>query len=149
MDVPEVEFRMGADAYLADLGPFLGDVWGLDEALCLYRRHDSNIYPGWQNYGRDPVPLAEQERKTRALLLHYENRVNALNDTLERMALPNHRVSLRDHWPYLYLKWKLGEGPSISALSVSALRFPGEPGLFPRAKRIVRLWLAALGLRGR
>lgn len=145
MSVPEAEFRMGADAYLADTAAFLGDVLGLDEVLSLYRWHASNIYPGWRIQGRDPVPLAERERKMRAELLHYENRVNTLNDALKRIGL-SYRVSFRDHLPYRVLKWKLGEGPNIIALSFAALYFPWHTGFVSRVKSLVKLWLDALGL---
>jgi len=42
LPVPEAEFRISADGYLATLAPFFGQVRSIEEALGAYRQHGSN-----------------------------------------------------------------------------------------------------------
>ena len=138
MNVPEEEYRICADAFLADLAPFFGDVVGLDDTLTLYRLHGSNHF---NNSGR----IAGQEQALRSYLAHYKTRVDGTNGALTRMGLP-YRVRLEDNWHYLLFKSKLGEGPGILVLSFLGLHFAGEPSLVFKLKVILKIWLEALGL---
>lgn len=140
MSIPEHQFRICADAYLGDLVPFLGRVFGLRQVLSYYRLHGGNQWNSWTRLG-------EEREAVRTHAAHYEVRVKALNDALERLGLAE-RVSLRDHWPYQRLRWKLGEEVSLLLLTLLVLRFPAEPGLWRRLKNAGKLWLEAAGLRG-
>jgi len=42
LPMPEAEFRLSADGYLATLAPFFGQVCSIEEALGAYRQHGSN-----------------------------------------------------------------------------------------------------------
>jgi glycosyltransferase involved in cell wall biosynthesis len=140
VDIPEAEYRICADAYLADLAPFFGSVVGLEEALTLHRLHGSNLFNNTERFG-------EQEKAIRSYLSHYETRAAGTNEALERLGL-SHRVCLEDNWHYLLFKSKLGQGPGILALSSLGLRFAGEPSLGFKSKVVLKIWLEALGLWG-
>ena len=72
MNIPEQNYRICADTYLADLAPFFGKVVGIPQALSLMRIHGFN---NWSN------PLDADRRA-----VHYhEVRVNNLNLVLKKL----------------------------------------------------------------
>jgi glycosyltransferase involved in cell wall biosynthesis len=132
MNVPEEEYRICADTYLADLAPFLGEVVGIDEVLSYYRLHSSNK---WSN-----LSGAQEDVKATRELRYHELRVSILNQTLKRLGI-DLEVSLADHWPYQLLKYQLGKKVNLISLSLLALQNPWEQRLVSKMKTVVLLWL--------
>ncbi len=141
MDVPEKRFRLAADAYLGSLVPFIGEVYGLDGCLALYRIHGSNM--GYQN---NPAMRKGDRDAFRIALGNYENCAAGVNQGLKRLGI-GRRVSAQDIWGYKRLKWKLGLGPSVFSLSWACLTFAGETVVTDRIKNAARLWMDFLGIR--
>jgi glycosyltransferase involved in cell wall biosynthesis len=132
MNIPEAEYRLCADAYLADFAPFFGEVVGINQALSHFRLHYSN---NWSK----PAGMPENVQAMRVLQDH-EFRVSMLNRNLKRLGI-DQEVSLADHWPYQLLKYKLGNRKSLLSLSHLALRNPWETRLASKLKTVVKLWL--------
>jgi glycosyltransferase involved in cell wall biosynthesis len=132
MNVPEEEYQICADTYLADLAPFWGEVVGIDRVLSYYRLHSSNK---WSNLNG----AQEDVRATRELQYH-ELRTNMLNRTLKRLGM-DLEVSLAEHWPYQLLKYRLGKKESLISLSLLAIRNPWEQRLVSKLKTVAILWL--------
>lgn len=126
MAIPEMEYRICADTYLADLSPFFGDVLGINQPLSNFRIHQTN---NWSN------PVDMQRRS----LQSHELRVSVLNQVLCNIGI-DAQVSLSDHWPYQRLKHKLGEGRSLAALSQLAWSNPWERRITSRLKTATMLW---------
>jgi glycosyltransferase involved in cell wall biosynthesis len=133
MNVPEGEYQIGADSYLADLAPFWGEVVGIDRVLSHYRIHGSHY--GWSN--RDKI---QENIKTNRELQYYKLRINVLNDALKRLGL-DLEISLADNWPYQLLQYKLGKEKTLISLSLVAIRNPWEHRLVSKLKTIALLWL--------
>ncbi len=132
MNIPEAEYRVSADAYLADLAPFFGEVVGIDRVLSLLRFHDNN---NWSN-------SSDIEKRS---LQHHEVRVKVLNSTLRDFGV-NTEVSLIDHWPYQLLRYKLGYDKNLIHLSRLAWQNPWVSSLPSKLKTVFKLWLETLGL---
>lgn len=130
MDIPEQEYRICADAYLADLSPFFGNVVGIDQPLSHFRIHGAN---NWSN------PVDVQRRSIQS----HELRVSILNRVLHNIGI-DVQLSLKDHLPYQRLKHYLGEGESILALSQLALQNPWELRLTSRLKAAAKFWIEAI-----
>ncbi|MBC7881124.1 MAG: glycosyltransferase [Anaerolineae bacterium] len=124
-EVPEIDFRTCADAYLADLAPFLGEVIGIPKVLSDYRQHSNNLYSG---------------RSERMVIERYLLRHGALNRALETLGSTT-RVSLEDHFPYQYARYRLGEGDRYK-MSVVALKFPWN-SVIQKSRGLAGLWLRA------
>lgn len=132
MNIPEQDYRICADSYLADLAPFWGEVVGIEQALSYYRIHIKNQ---WNNQSAS----AEKVQTNRDLQYH-ELRVNILNRTLKRLGI-DLEVSLAEHWPYQLLKYKQGNKKSLIKLSILALRNPWETRIASKLKTLALLWV--------
>lgn len=132
MNVPEKDYRICADTYLADLAPFCGEVVGIDQVLSYYRLHNSNSW-GNLNSGQDNA------RELRVLQDH-EFRVNRLNCKLEHLGI-DVKVSLAEHWPYQLSKYKLSHKKDLIYLSLLALQNPWEHRFISKLKTVAQLWL--------
>jgi len=122
-DIPE-EFRISADAWLAGMYPFVGDVAALPDPLGFYRIHSNNWYR--------PVDDTAMLRKR---MTHWLATVDATNRFLAAHGLPR-RLRLRDHHPYRVAAAKL-EGADLRArlgLLLRGFLFQGEPNLLRRAR---------------
>lgn len=128
MDIPEEDFRICADAYLADLAPFFGEIDFVDEALALYRLHGSNY---WNREER----VKETKEAMLSYLGMYEKRVNSINKAFERMGIQK-RVSLENHWPYQRLKFLLGLKISILGLFKNAVSFPYHKSFLEKLRAV-------------
>ncbi len=122
-EVPETDFRTCADAYLADLAPFLGEVIGIPKVLSDYRQHSNNLYAG---------------RSERTLIERYRLRNSALNTALKDLH-PTIQVSLEDHLPYQHARYRLGQVSRLR-MSLSALRFPWN-SFTEKSLGLAGLWL--------
>jgi glycosyltransferase involved in cell wall biosynthesis len=131
MNIPEAEYRVSADAYLADLAPFFGEVVGLDRVLSLFRFHDNN---NWST-------TSDIDKRS---LHHHEVRVKVLNSALKDFGI-DREVSLADHWPYQLLRYKLGYDTNLLHLSGLVLKNPWVSSIPSKVKTILKLWLAAIG----
>jgi len=129
MNVPEQEYRICADTYLADLSPFCGDVVGIEEALSLYRVHGSN---NWSNN-------TEEDAHTNRILQYHETRASVLNRMLQNLGM-NLKVSLAHHWPYQMIQYKQGKRKSLLSLTMLAVQNPWEPRLSSKLKTLTLLW---------
>jgi glycosyltransferase involved in cell wall biosynthesis len=136
MNVPEEEYRICADTYLADLAPFWGEVVGIEQVLSHYRLHSSNT---WSN-----LTGAHEDVTANRELQYHELRASLLNRTLKSLGM-NLEVSLAEHWPYQLLKYKLGKKNLIS-LSLLALRNPWQHRLASKLKTVALLWLQTRSL---
>jgi glycosyltransferase involved in cell wall biosynthesis len=127
MPIPQQEYRLAADAYIAYLAPLLGKIVGVDEVLALYRVHGANDHLSWDCHTQCSF---------------FEDHVRCLNETLARVGAVQ-RLSLEHHWSYQYYRWKLGTGYGLFQLSWKALHTPtAHP--FSRVKNLSALWQAAL-----
>ena len=132
MNVPEEEYRICADTYLADLAPFSGEVVGIEQALSLYRLHSSNNWSSSIGAQEDVTAIRD--------LQYHELRVSMLNRCLKRLGI-DLEVSLADHLPYQLLKYKLDKKKNLISLSLLALRNPWEHRLVSKLKAVALLWL--------
>lgn len=122
--VPEGDFRIGADAYLCWIAPFLGRVLGMTNCLGLYRQHGTNNFSGTFP-GMTGVSAAEKLGWRR---LFVEKALESINSKLEELQT-GVTLDLRRHWGYrLYNHYlRIGRDTSTLLLSWEALRLPGEP----------------------
>jgi glycosyltransferase involved in cell wall biosynthesis len=127
MNIPEAEYRLCADAYLADLAPFFGEVVGIDQILSQFRIHDAN---NWSN---------EQNQWQRAVE-HDCIRVDCVNRILSQHGI-NQQISLSDRWPYQWLQYKLGKEHNLWKLSRLAWQNPWEHRQSSKFKTLTKLWL--------
>lgn len=132
MNIPEPEYRLCADAYLADLAPFFGEVVGIDRVLSQFRIHDAN---NWSKEDRQWQRAVEYDRV----------RVNSVNQILNKHNL-NFQISLDDRWPYQLLQYKLGKQHNLWELSRLAWQNPWEHRQISKLKTLVKLWLENFGL---
>lgn len=132
MNIPEEEYRLCADAYLGDLAAFLGEVVGIDQTLSLFRMHGSN---NWSS------PIESQKRS----LQYHELQVKMLNPALKNLGV-NLELCLVDHWPYQWLKYKLGDEKNLLYLSQLAFSNPWELRLTSKLITVLKLWLEMFGL---
>jgi glycosyltransferase involved in cell wall biosynthesis len=115
--IPELDYRISADAYLADLAPFCGKVIGLKQVLAFYRLHDNNNY--WT------TAVESKEVVVRSRIKSYENRVFNLNKSLNKLGLDK-QVSLKDQYTYRKYKYLIGDENNIIELVLTGLKFPVE-----------------------
>ncbi len=132
MDIPEEEYRLCADAYLADLAPFFGEVVGIDRVLSQFRIHDSN---NW----------SKEDNQWQRAVEHDRLRVDNVNHTLKQHNL-DFKISLSDRWPYQWLQYKLGKEHNLWQLSRLVWQNPWEDRPVSKIKTLTKLWLENLGL---
>lgn len=133
--IPDREFSICADAYLAGLAPLLGEVIGLEQPLGLYRLHGRNA---WAHH-----PGSDDEQRTlRRYAASWEVRTHAVNAALERLGATQ-RLRLQDHWYYQRNQFQLGERQGRLRLSWLALRFPAEPSPVARIRHALEPWRVA------
>ena len=130
--IPEAEYRLCADAYLADLAPFFGEVAGIDRVLSHFRIHNAN---NW----------SKEENQWSRAVAHDRTRVDCVNRTLERHGF-NFKISLSDRWPYQWLQYKLGKQHNLWQLSRLAWQNPWEHRPLSKLKTVSQLWLENYGL---
>ena len=132
MDIPEAEYRLCADAYLADLAPFFGEVVGIDLVLSQFRVHDRNNWSGEDNQWQRAVE-------------HDCVRVNNVNRILNKHGMKL-EISLSDRWPYQWLQYKLGKEHNLWKLSRLAWQNPWEDKQISKVKTLTKLWLESFGV---
>ncbi len=128
MDIPEDDFRICADAYLADLAPFFGEVEFIDEVLGFYRLHGAN-------YWNREEKLKKEREAMFSYLKMYEKRVFFLNKTLQRLGIER-EVSLEKNWAYQRLRLLLGMETSIFNLFSIAYAFPYHTNFIEKLRAI-------------
>jgi glycosyltransferase involved in cell wall biosynthesis len=132
MNIPESEYPLCADAYLADLAPFFGEVIGIEKVLSQFRFHDRN---NWSNECNQWQRAVEYDRL----------RVNNVNRVLRERGI-NSSISLSDRWPYQWLQYKLGREHNLWQLTRLAWRNPWENRKLSKVKTLSQLWLENFGL---
>lgn len=132
MNIPESEYRLCADAYLADLAPFFGEIVGIDRVLSQMRIHDANHWSNNQNQWQRSVKYDRL-------------RVDNVNRTLNKHGM-DFKISLRDRWPYRWLQYKLGKEHNLWELSRLAWQNPWEDRTVSKVKTVTKLWLERLGV---
>ncbi|MGB5633541.1 MAG: glycosyltransferase [Waterburya sp.] len=132
MNIPESEYRLCADAYLADLAPFFGEVVGIDQVLSQFRIHSLNNWSNNQN---------EWQRSVQ----YDQVRVTWVNRILTRFGIKL-EISLGDRWPYQWLQYKLGKEHNLWKLSRLAWQNPWETKATSKVKTVTKLWLESFGL---
>lgn len=132
MNIPEGEYRLCADAYLADLAPFFGEVVGIDLVLSQFRFHNFN---NWSK---------EQNQWSRAVE-HDRIRVNNVNRILNKHGM-DLEINLSDRWPYQWLQYKLGKEHNLWQLSRLILQNPWEDRQVSKLKTLSKLWLENFGI---
>ena len=132
MNIPELEYRLCADAYLADLAPFFGEVIGIERVLSQMRIHDAN---NWSNHQNEWQRSVKYDRL----------RVDNVNRTLNRYGM-DLKISLRDRWPYRWLQYKLGKEHNLWELSRLAWQNPWENRTASKVKTVTKLWLEKMGV---
>jgi len=129
MNIPEKEYRICADTYLADLAPFFGNVVGIDQTLSLMRLHGSN---NWSN-------TIEAEKRE----IHYhEVRANRLNKFLKQSGF-NIEIDLSKNLAYRSTKFNIGEERDLIGLSLLNLLNPYDWRPHSRIKAAVNVWLTS------
>jgi glycosyltransferase involved in cell wall biosynthesis len=136
MPIPEALFRSRAESCLAYCAPLLGPVTAINEALCLYRRHDSC----------DSLRLLHRTKL--ASVETYQLNVEGANQVLARLGRKE-RFCLQNHSSYLWAKYFAREanGPSWATVSWNLAHTPSEPSWFIRFKGLVKFWLQSFGVR--
>ncbi len=132
MNIPELEYRLCADAYLADLAPFFGEVIGIDQVLSQFRIHSSN---NWSNNQNEWQRSVQYDRV----------RVAQVNHVLAKSGI-DIELSLNDRWPYQWLQYKLGTEHNLWELSRLAWQNPWEDRTVSKVKTLTKLWLESFGL---
>ena len=132
MNIPEAEYRLCADAYLADLAPFFGEVVGIDRVLSQFRLHDRN------NWSRE-------DNQWQRAVEHDCVRVNNVNRILNKHGMKL-GISLSDRWSYQWLQYKLGKEHNLWQLSHLAWQNPWEDRLLSKVKTLTKLWLESWGV---
>jgi glycosyltransferase involved in cell wall biosynthesis len=129
MEIPEEDFRICADTYLADLAPFFGEVVGIESVLSLFRIHDAN---NWS------APDASRARS----LQYYRVRAKSLNRSLQAKHI-QYQVRLEDNLPYQLLRHQL-EPTDANAFHLSYLEWsnPWEHRLASRLKAVLNHYIA-------
>jgi len=130
MEIPEDEFRICADSYLADLAPFFGKIDFVDEVLAFYRLHGTNYWNREENMKENWESIIPYLRKKYKM---YEIRVKILNLSLEKFGFEK-KVSLENHWPYQRLRFLLGEDISLSEICLNAINFPFHKTLYEKLR---------------
>jgi glycosyltransferase involved in cell wall biosynthesis len=131
MNIPEMQFKTYADAYLGGLAPFFGEVVGIDEVLSYYR------YPVDKNHNYSA--LSKNAKETQKILQEYELREQVLNATMRNLGLKT-KFSLTDNLPYQLLRYKLGLPINLISLSLLVLQNPWELRFFSKVKFAFALW---------
>jgi len=126
-DIPE-HFRISADAWLAGIYPFLGDVAALPDPLGFYRIHNNN----WYRACDDAAMLRKR-------MAHWQATVEATNRFLSDRDSPA-RLRLRDHHPYQLASARLMGVDARTRLKIviEGLLFTGEPNLLRRTRDALR-----------
>ena len=132
MNIPKAEYQLCADAYLADLAPFFGEVVGIDRVLSQFRLHDANNWSKEKNQWQRAVE-------------HDRIRIDCVNQTLNKHNL-NFHLNLSDRWPYQWLQYKLGKEHNLWQLSRLAWQNPWEDRKLSKSKTLTKLWLEKLGV---
>jgi glycosyltransferase involved in cell wall biosynthesis len=113
LPIPEVEWRVAPDSYLALLAPFLGPVAAVREVIAGQRIHGGNK---WATGELDPDRLRQ----------HLE--IDRLKERLLRTRLPSFGRALPDDW--------LFRNPSHLQSRLAHLRLRPESHPFPRDRRL-------------
>ncbi len=132
MEIPEDEFRICADSYLADLAPFFGKIDSVDEVLAFYRLHGANYWNREEEIKESKESMIPYLRKK---YIMYENRVKVLNSSLEKFGFEK-KVSLKNHWPYQKLRFLLGEKISLYQICLRAINFPFHKTIFEKLRAV-------------
>jgi glycosyltransferase involved in cell wall biosynthesis len=132
MNIPESDYRLCADAYLADLAPFFGEVVGIERVLSQFRIHDAN------NWSHD------QDEWQRSIK-YDQIRVNNVNRVLAECGVDS-TISLDHRWPYQWLQSKLGKPKNLIYLSQLAWQNPWEDRKIAKLKTLIKLWLERFGI---
>lgn len=122
------QFRISADAWLAGIYPFIGNVAALPASLGFYRIHGNN----WYRPADDAAMLL---RRT----AHWRATVEASNRFLAAHHLAAN-LSLADHFPYRVAAAKLRGADFRTRLTLvlGGLFFAGEPNLLRRTRDVLR-----------
>jgi glycosyltransferase involved in cell wall biosynthesis len=136
MPIPEALFRSRAESCLAYCAPLWGPIAGIEESLCLYRRHGLS----------DSVRLLHQTKLSSVET--YRLNVEGANLVLARSGRPE-RFKLRNHTSYLWAKYftREADSPSWLTLTWNLVRTPSEPSWYVRSKTVLKFWLQSFGLR--
>jgi glycosyltransferase involved in cell wall biosynthesis len=132
MNIPETEFKICADTYLADLAPFFGDVIGIEKVLSYYRRHGNN-----QSINPSHIPVGDKEIWS---IQEHELREKNINRMLLGKGI-DIQISLVNNLPYQLTKYKLGYPIDCLNLTRLALENPWENRFYSRLKFILLFWL--------
>jgi glycosyltransferase involved in cell wall biosynthesis len=132
MNIPELEYRLCADAYLADLAPFFGEVIGINQILSQMRIHDANNWSHSQD---------EWQRSIK----YDQIRVNNVNRVLTECGVDS-TIILDNRWPYQWLQYKLGKQKNLVYLSQLAWQNPWEDRKIAKFKTLIKLWLERFGV---
>lgn len=127
MPIPELEYRICADTYLADLAPFFGNVVGIEQPLSCFRIHDSN---NWSN----STEIQKRQEEYHRLRLHMTNQV-----LLEKGL--SYRLSLEDNLPYQRIQRSLNHTVDRSRLAYLELTNPWNRRFLSSIKASLSLWL--------
>jgi hypothetical protein len=115
--IPEAQFRLCADAYIAYLIPLLANVTGTRQISTMYRLHGTNGFSNGSRFNNDRKSLE-------ASLARYEAVLATVNERLSAFG-SRHCLGLARHWPYQRLRYQLEK--------------PGRQSLF-QLLRGVALW---------
>lgn len=132
MDIPQAEYRLCADAYLADLAPFFGEVVGINQVLSQMRIHDANNWSHNQDHW---------QRSTK----YDQIRVGNVNRVLSQSGIDS-IISLDNRWPYQWLQYKLGKEHNLWRLSRLAWQNPWEHRKLSKLKTLSKLGLEKIGI---
>jgi hypothetical protein len=116
--MPPEPYKLSADAYVADLAPFLGPLTGIRLPLALHRRHGQNLF-----YLGDTNKSEKAKRKRDRYLVEHQQ----LNEALHKQLNSPIMISLDDHLRYQQYRRAAGESVSMLQVLYIALKTPALP----------------------
>jgi glycosyltransferase involved in cell wall biosynthesis len=117
LPMPTEPYKLCADAYVADLAPFLGSVTGISLPLALYRLHGQNLFSSYTN------KRERAQRRANQCVVEFK----MLQETLHKQLNVPASISLEDHLRYQQHRRAAGESVSIFKIAFTAIKSPALP----------------------
>lgn len=118
LPMPESEFRLCADAYVAGLAPFVGPLLGLKLPLTCYREHGDNYFTSKLTKDRSGARVRAQQS------LH---EFQLLKRALHEMLGERDGLVLTRNYPYQRYAWAAGGSTPLHRVILTTLRSPVMP----------------------
>jgi len=136
MPMPEPQWKICSEAYLVNLAPMIGPVWGMAEPLASYRNH-GNSY--WLSATRES-PQGAFRHKAEQFRFEFDQ-LRAAMSTHPWGHQTTQQLSLDDHFRFQYYRRQAGDPVSI----IQVLRPISRCPVLPPAARLREMTKFLLG----